>query len=120
MSGCVNQMDSKGKQCGRIKVGGSDFCAKHVVSMQNCCSYRRESGKLITCGKMKKSGSDMCPHHIAVIEDENAERELRSKARKEKLAIKKEIRDSLKDSPLRGYNPEFDEKLAKKNGMYSL
>lgn len=114
MSGCVNVMDHKGTTCGKAKVDGSDFCATHIISEQNRCAYKRRG-----CGKMRAAGSDICPHHIAVILDEKAEREKRAELRNGRKAIRKDLQDSLKASPLRGYNPEFEESRQKKRGAYT-
>jgi len=114
MAGCVNVMDLKGRKCGCAKVEGSDFCAAHVVSEQNRCAYKSRR-----CAKMRGAGSDMCPHHVALLLDEKAEQEKRAELRKGRRAIKKELQAALKTSPLRGYNPAFEEEGQQKREGYS-
>ena len=62
------------------------------------------------CGKIKGEGDDTyCPHHRLLMND--FENERRERARKRQVAKdqKKLLADSLKDSPLKAYNPAFEE-----------
>lgn len=61
------------------------------------------------CFKIQAEDSDFCPHHHALIDAEAEQNQKRMEKVRAAKAYKKELRDSLKDSPLAAVNPTVRE-----------
>ena len=62
------------------------------------------------CGKVPAKGSVYCPKHVIYAAEMQSEVERRMEKARAGKERKKAQRDALKDSPLKAYNPNFDDK----------
>lgn len=62
------------------------------------------------CGKLTDKSRKYCPKHTLIINEEENVQALKMEHARRGKERKKAMREALATSPLRGYNPSFDEK----------
>lgn len=81
-----------------------------IVRIEPCPGYEVPGKRKEHCGKVPQKGSAYCPKHLVYAAEAQADVDRKMARLRDRKAAKQELRDSLKDSPLRAYNPKFDER----------
>lgn len=83
------------------------------------CAWVRRKGDIYKgipaehCNLMVIAGSDYCPKHLVMQEGAQAETDAKMAKLRARKEFKKQLRESLKDSPLRAASGELDRTYSK-------